>query len=39
VPVGLALALGGCALFTLVAGVYPQPFIRLAEIALFPAGG
>jgi NADH-quinone oxidoreductase subunit N len=39
VPAGLAAVLTLALVFTLGIGVYPQPFIRLAQFALLPIGG
>jgi len=41
VPVapGMAVALTVALVFTLVIGLYPQPFIRLAEMAMLPLAG
>jgi NADH-quinone oxidoreductase subunit N len=39
VPAGMAVALTVALVFTLVIGLYPQPFIRLAEIAMIPLSG
>jgi NADH-quinone oxidoreductase subunit N len=39
VPVGMAVALTLALVFTLVIGLYPQPFIRLAEMAMLPLSG
>lgn len=38
-PVGLGAAIGLAAIFTIVIGLYPQPFILLAQKALLPLGG
>ena len=39
VPVGVYAVIGVSAVFTLVIGLYPEPFIRLAQAALLPLGG
>jgi NADH-quinone oxidoreductase subunit N len=38
VPVGVGLAVGLAAFFTLLIGLYPQPFIKLAQLAMLPLG-
>jgi NADH-quinone oxidoreductase subunit N len=38
-PLALTSVIGLAAVFTLVIGLYPQPFIRLAQIAFLPLGG
>jgi NADH-quinone oxidoreductase subunit N len=38
-PLPLGSVIGVAAVFTLFIGLYPQPFIRLARLALLPLGG
>jgi len=38
VPAGVGLAVGLAAFFVLLIGLYPQPFIKFAQLAMLPLG-